>query len=74
MKRYALGDDVYAILRSRDHFFDIFGVFHGLWTCLVSWGGLGAQTKVLMTCPWSPLGSISAPFFDENRVVFHIFF
>ena len=54
-------------------FLDIFGVFHGLWTCLASWGALGCQNQVTKTCPWSPLGSISAPFFDENRIIFHVF-
>ena len=55
-------------------FFEIFGVLGALWTCSVSWGRLGAQNKVAIACPWSPLGSISAPFFEQNRVSFHVGF
>ena len=44
--------------------FDVFGVL----------GTSGAQNRLATTCPWSLLGSISAPFFDQNRMIFHELF
>ena len=55
-------------------FFDMFGVLGDVWTCLVSWGALGCQNQSNLAFHWSPFGSISAPFFDENRVFFHALF
>ena len=44
--------------------FDVFGVL----------GGPGHQNPTAKTCPWSLLGSISAPFFEKKHVIFHVFF
>ena len=64
------GGIFHDILRSRGYFFDIFLCF--LWSLDVFGvlGGPGCQNQSNLAFHWSPFGSISAPFFDENRVFF----
>ena len=74
VKNMLSGVIFHDILRSQGYFFDRFLCF--LWSLDVfgvlegPWGRHWRNTPL----HGSPFGSISAPFFDENRVFFHVFF
>ena len=74
MKNMSPGIGFSEIFGFHGHFFVSFCVSGRLSTCSVSWGRLGARNKVAVACSWSPLGSISAPFFEQNRIIFMLFF
>ena len=73
-KNMLSGVIVHDILRSQGYLFDIF--LCCLWSLDVFGilGALGCQNQSVPPIHWSPFGSISAPFFDENRIFFHVFF
>ncbi len=46
-------------------------------TCSVSWGplgGLGCQNPIVTPIHWTPFGSISASLFEQNCMIFMLFF
>ena len=74
MKNMSSGIIFSVIFRFVGHFFVSFCVSGTSFDVFGALGGPGGQNPINAPNHWTPFGSISAPFFEQNRIIFMLFF